>query len=250
MKVPSKEKRSLYRNKHLVLNHWYSRHRDRANEKLIHTADYELFNFTWKATVDTFIEQGILSDDSKVLDIGFGWGRTIVGLKLRFPNIDVRGIELCIEAIENSKIIFDRYLGGWSKIELEIGDAENLRYDHNCFDAILSTRVFQYLTYPERAMANVYRALVPGGRAVVMVPSKINPYQRFFYHTQVLAYSTVRKWFKNVGFKNILHGSIVFFPSKLHRFTSDSPWVKVERILTKVPLIRDFGGILWVRGEK
>ena len=134
------------------------------------------------------------------------------------------------------------YLGDYSNIKLEVGDAEALQYAENSFDAVLSTRVFQYLKYPQEATDNIYRVLVPGGRAVVMVPNKINPYQFLFYHTQRISRFTLKKWFLNAGFKDIRNGSIIFFHPGIYLFSSESPWVKVERFFTKLPIINMIGG--------
>jgi len=250
MKINKSRKRDLYRNKENVSNHWNTRHNERDYGVLKKIAEYELFNFTWIATVNTFIEQGRLSNEKNVLDVGFGWGRTIVGLKKYLPDISITGIEVSENAIKNARIIFHEYLGNYSNINLELGDVEELRYADNSFDAVLSTRVFQYLTNPQKGVAHIYRVLAPEGKAVVLVPNKANPYQLFFYHTQLISSLTLKMWFESAGFKNIETGSIIFFPAKFRRFTSDSPWVKVERVFTKIPFINRLGGIAWVSGEK
>ncbi|MBF6333251.1 methyltransferase domain-containing protein [Nocardia transvalensis] len=48
------------------------------------------------------------------------------------------------------------------------GDAYNLPLGTDTFDAALCERVFQHLTTPARAAAEIARVLKPGGRAVVM----------------------------------------------------------------------------------
>ena len=244
------KKRQLYKDKNKVLDHWHKRHNERDHEKLMKLAEYELYNFAWIAAVNTFIEQGRLSDRKKVLDVGFGWGRMIVGLKERFPDMDITGIEIVETAIENAYIILDRYLGNYSKIKLEIGDVQSLKYEDNRFDAVFSTRVFQYLSNPQKAIDHVYRVLIPGGRAVIMVPNKINPYLYLWYHTKLISSFTLKKWFRNAGFKDIKVGSIVFFNDKWYCFSSDSAWVKIERFFTRIPLLNRIGGNVWVSGEK
>ena len=250
MKDTKHRKRDLYKNKDRVFEPWYKRHNEWDYEILRKIANYELFNFTWAATVNTFIEQGQLLNEMSVLDLGFGWGRTIVGIKKQLPNICITGVEVTESAIKNAQFIIGEYLGNQPDINLEIGDAEELKYPENSFDAVLSTRVFQYLTHPEKGIAHVHRVLHPNGKAVVMVPNKINPYQFFFYHTKLIGPSTLKKWFRNAGFKNIKTGSIIFFPAKFHRFTSESLWVKIEKVFTKIPLLNKVGGIAWVSGEK
>lgn len=246
------KKRQLHKSKKQVTDHWRKSHEEKLNnyDKLMRQAKYELNNFTWIATVNTFIEQGKLLNGKKVLDVGFGWGRTIVGLKKQLPDIDITGIELTDSCIKNAYRIFEKYIPDFSMITLELGTAEALHYEENSFDAVLSTRVFHYLTNPQRSVNQIFSVLRPGGKAIVMVPNKINPYQFLFYRSQLISSLTLKKWFKNSRFNNIQTGSIIFFPAKLHRFSSDSPWVKFERFLTKIPIINKFGGIVWISGEK
>jgi ubiquinone/menaquinone biosynthesis C-methylase UbiE len=246
------KRRQLHKSKKQVTDHWRRSHEEKLSnyDHLMRQAKYELNNFTWIATVNTFIEQGKLSNEKKVLDVGFGWGRTIVGLKKQLPDIGITGIELAENCLKNANRIFKIHIPDFSNIKLELGDAEALQYEENSFDAVLSTRVFQFLTNPQRSVNQIFSVLRPGGKAVVMVPNKINPYQFLFYHSQLISSLTLKKWFKNSRFKNIQMGSIIFFPAKLYRFSSDSPWVKFERFLTKIPIINKFGGIVWIRGEK
>ncbi len=46
-------------------------------------------------------------------------------------------------------------------------DAASLPFDDGDFDAVLSVQVLEYVPDPDRALAELYRALRPGGRAVV-----------------------------------------------------------------------------------
>lgn len=48
------------------------------------------------------------------------------------------------------------------------GDAYGLPFGNDTFDAVLCERVFQHLTAPARAAAEIARVLRPGGRAVVV----------------------------------------------------------------------------------
>ncbi|MET9216759.1 MULTISPECIES: methyltransferase domain-containing protein [unclassified Nocardia] len=48
------------------------------------------------------------------------------------------------------------------------GDAYGLPFGNESFDAVLCERVFQHLTAPARAAAEIARVLRPGGRAVVV----------------------------------------------------------------------------------
>ena len=102
MKAEKSKHRDLHTSREKVFAHWRKRHNERDDEKLLRLAKRGLYNFTWAATVNTFVEQGHLSDGKKVLDVGFGWGRTIVGLKQMFPDLEVVGIEIDEKALSNT----------------------------------------------------------------------------------------------------------------------------------------------------
>ncbi|MFI9505666.1 methyltransferase domain-containing protein [Nocardia sp. NPDC052566] len=55
-----------------------------------------------------------------------------------------------------------------SRAEFRSGDAYGLPFGADSFDAALCERVFQHLTAPARAAAEIARVLRPGGRVVVM----------------------------------------------------------------------------------
>ena len=56
---------------------------------------------------------------------------------------------------------------GHHNIELHEGDAMSLPIEDGSFDAVLSVQVLEYVADPSAALAEMHRALAPGGRVVV-----------------------------------------------------------------------------------
>ncbi len=76
---------------------------------------------------------------STVLDVGCGTGRTTI--PLHNLGYKVLGIDLVPEMIENAKkIVEEKEL----KIDYEVGDATNLKYEDNFFDGIYSSAEVGY----------------------------------------------------------------------------------------------------------
>lgn len=105
-----------------------------------------------------------LQPGEKALDIGAGTGEDVqafaaavgsagdaVGVE---PNAGMRSV-----AEERAKASAARFVDG---------DAYELPFGDNTFDAVRCERVFQHLAEPERAAAEIARVLRPGGRAVVI----------------------------------------------------------------------------------
>lgn len=51
-----------------------------------------------------------------------------------------------------------------------VGSADAVPFKDGEFDSVLSTQVFEHLEFPEKAAAEIYRVLKPGGHLLVTVP--------------------------------------------------------------------------------
>ncbi|GAA4415757.1 hypothetical protein GCM10023148_12340 [Actinokineospora soli] len=94
----------------------------------------------------------------RALDVGSGTGRDVAAL--RAAGADAVGVEpnpgmRSVSASRHGDHFVD-------------GDAYRLPFDDASFDAVRCERVFQHLSDPARAAAEIHRVLRPGGRAVVL----------------------------------------------------------------------------------
>jgi SAM-dependent methyltransferase len=105
----------------------------------------------------------------RVLDLGCGAGRHVVYLARE--GFDVCGTDISPRGLE--------YTRAWLRKEglqadLQLSDMTVIPYPNGYFDAIISTYVVHHNTLDNirRCVAEMYRALAPGGRALLTVQSK------------------------------------------------------------------------------
>lgn len=89
--------------------------------------------------------------DSRVLDVGCGYGKNLEKLKAR--GMDAVGIDPETDAIE--------YCLGLG-LQAQIGSAERLAFPDSSFDAVILDGVIQF-TDPQKALAEALRVIRPGG---------------------------------------------------------------------------------------
>lgn len=210
---------------------------------------YELYNSTFRATVDTLVAGCHLTDRQSVLDIGCGWGRLIIGLLKRFPGLQIQGIDVSKEAVSRGPDLIARETGR-RDVKLHVAAAESLPFDDATFAAVVSSRVFQYVTDPMAGMREIERVLKPGGEVTILVPNKRNPVRYLRYHTQLLTCDKLAEWMDAAGLEVTGTGSIVYWPPTWKRFSDQSFWVSIDRWLAKTPLIGRIGGLAWASARK
>ena len=98
----------------------------------------------------------------KVLDVGCGTGRTISDLKKAGAN--VVGVDPSEEMLKIAKKKF-------SSVEMFAGEIENLPFEDESFDVVVTLFVIAHLKTLDKAFQEIYRVLKPGG---VFIVSNIN----------------------------------------------------------------------------
>lgn len=103
----------------------------------------------------------------RVLEVGVGLGAD--HQKFAEAGATLHGIDLTPRAIRHVAARFEK-LGLAS--QLEIGDAENLRYPDNMYDLVYSWGVLHHSPDTPRAIDEIHRVLRPGGHARIMIYHK------------------------------------------------------------------------------
>ena len=100
-----------------------------------------------------------------VLDAGFGGG---VGLRLLLEHVTagrVAGVETSDDMLSRAEGRFvDDVEAG--RLELQAARLEDLPFEDDSFDRILSVNTYYFLEDPDRVFAEMHRVLRPGGRTV------------------------------------------------------------------------------------
>ena len=106
-------------------------------------------------------------EGKKVLEIGVGLGAD--HQKFAEGGADLFGVDLTERAIAHTKSRIKLF--GLESI-LTTGDAENLEYTDNTFDMVYSWGVVHHSPDTEKAIAEIFRVLKPGGKAKIMIYHK------------------------------------------------------------------------------
>ena len=194
-------------------------------------------------TAGNFIKMARISEGSRILDLGCGHGRITELLVEGVPSLEVVGVDF-------TRPMLDAFLvrpgTNESKIELVCADLTKLPLEDDSFDAVVSSRTFQYLPDPLCGVREALRVLKPGGRLVVSIPNKLNFIRYLTYDKKLYSPFEVRDWFRKCGLGNIEYGSMCFFPSSTR-------WKKLAlslEVAAKRPFLKYLGGNLIVTGEK
>ena len=96
-----------------------------------------------------------------VLDAGCGTGAVLELLHGQHPAAHLTGLDLTPGMIDvaNAK--------GLDNTSFVVGDAEDLPFEPESFDAVLCSNSFHHYPHPEQFFASVMRVLRPGGRLIL-----------------------------------------------------------------------------------
>jgi ubiquinone/menaquinone biosynthesis C-methylase UbiE len=107
-----------------------------------------------------------LLGNERVLDIGCGTGRTTNFFVEQVPNGSILGID----ASEDMICFAQKEYNAKDNLRFEVGDATNLQFDQE-FDVVYSFFCLQWVNDKQSAINNIARALKPGGRAFLFIPT-------------------------------------------------------------------------------
>jgi SAM-dependent methyltransferase len=138
---------------------------------------------------------GALPQAPTLIDVGCSTGYLLVDLRARFPDATLVGVDLVA--------------GGLRKAHTHVPDALLLQADacalplqDACVDCVVSANLLEHVPDDEQVLAEVFRILRPGGRAVIVVP--VNPgsydcYDRLLGHERRYARGEVARKARGAG---------------------------------------------------
>ena len=113
--------------------------------------------------VDAYLARLELRDGAEVLDIGAGTGGITRRVAARASHCRVLGIEPSPELVDAAR----ERAADIDNLAFAVGNAYALDFDDTHFDAVIFHTVLCHVTEPERALAEAFRVLRPGGQLVV-----------------------------------------------------------------------------------
>jgi ubiquinone/menaquinone biosynthesis C-methylase UbiE len=100
--------------------------------------------------------------DGKVLDVGTGTGWLAIQFAEEIPGVEVIGLDLSDVALELARENA-RESGVSSRVSFEIGDAEDMPFENDLFDLVISGNTLHLVKNPVRMLDEIQRVLKPGG---------------------------------------------------------------------------------------
>lgn len=105
-------------------------------------------------------------DDERILEIGFGHGRTLLDVARRAPGAQLGGIDVSATA-ERTAARRCRALVAGGRLDLRTGDAGTMPWEATSFDAAFSVHTIYFWPEPAKVFTEIRRVLRPGGRFVL-----------------------------------------------------------------------------------
>ena len=157
-----------------------------------------------------------------------------------------------------------------------VGDCRHVPYQDNTFDAIYSMGTIEHFDETEAAVREMWRVLKPGGRAIVGVPNRLDPFLRPLMVTALSAVGLydygfeksytrrgLRDLLTSCGFAVVAESAILFMPGWVRMLDlACHAWMPALTPLTAasvwpfafldrhVPLVRRHGYLIASVGEK
>lgn len=102
----------------------------------------------------------------RILDAGCGFAAVPIELARVLPDADITGIDLGEPLLDLGRELIEK-AAIKSKIVLKKGDVENLEFDDNSFDLIISTYMLHVVEDPVRMLNEMERVAKPDGKIMI-----------------------------------------------------------------------------------
>jgi len=163
------------------------------------------------------------------------------------------GVDISEPTVVQARAAFDMAASARRHLLGAVGDVRDLPFRDASFDAIYSMGTIEHFDETERAVAEMARVLRPGGRAIVGVPNRHDPFLRPLLATLLQAlglyaygyeksYSrrALRAMLERAGLTVVAETAILFIPGWLRMFDlACHSWCRPLSLLTGV-LVRPF----------
>ncbi len=159
------------------------------------------------------VDMAEVKEGDIVLEVGCGTGFTTYEIVKRVGERNVVAVDITLEQMRKA---IERF----PSAKFVLGDAENLPFKDNSFDAAISAGSIEYWPHPAIGIQEMARVTKPGGRVVVLAPRRPdNPVVRKIAESIMLFPSTQQcvAWFLKAGLEDIRYVETgpYFFWSKL-----------------------------------
>ena len=119
-----------------------------------------------RSSAEDFIVTLDLHNASTILDVGCGDGKITAAIARAIPDAEVVGVDISSSMIEFAQVTFATQ----PNLSFFVQDAAQIDF-HEKFDLITSFTVMQWVLEQKRALEHFKKALKPGGRVCIQMPT-------------------------------------------------------------------------------
>lgn len=149
----------------------------------------------------------VLAPTSRVLDVGCGAGNLLAAIADRFPGVELVGVDRCRPVLEQGMAKLGQ------RAQFIQADGQQLPLPAKHFDVLVNTHCFHRFPDQQRAVAEMFRVVKPGGEVLVVDGWRDGPWGRMIYDRLLPAFegdvlhasrTRLRALFEEAGFEVVV----------------------------------------------
>lgn len=142
----------------------------------------KIWSFYFKKLSLWAIKQTTISDNYRILEIGYGGGSTIKNLLALNKNLEIHGIDISKESYRTAQRVHSDSIRKGS-VQLKIGNVENMTYQNNYFDRIFAIQTHIFWKDIKKSFQEVYRVMSSNSTLIIASEKEKIHYHMTDYRT-------------------------------------------------------------------
>lgn len=142
----------------------------------------KIWSFYFKKLSLWAIKQTTISDNYRILEIGYGGGSTIKNLLALNKNLEIHGIDISKESYRTAQRVHSDSIRKGS-VQLKIGNVENMPYQNNYFNRILAIQTHIFWKDIKKSFQEVYRVMSSNSTLIIASEKEKIHYHMTDYRT-------------------------------------------------------------------
>ena len=142
----------------------------------------KIWSFYFKKLSLWAIKQITISDNYRILEIGYGGGSTIKNLLALNKHLEVHGIDISKESYRTAQRVHSDSIRKGS-VQLKIGNVENIPYQNNYFDRVFAIQTHIFWKDIKKSFQEVYRVMSSNSTLIIASEKEKIHYHMTDYRT-------------------------------------------------------------------
>ena len=142
----------------------------------------KIWSFYFKKLSFWAIKQTTISDNYRILEIGYGGGSTIKNLLALNKNLEIHSIDISKESYRTAQRVHSDSIRKGS-VQLKIGNVENMPYQNNYFDRIFAIQTHIFWKDIKKSFQEVYRVMSSNSTLIIASEKEKIHYHMTDYRT-------------------------------------------------------------------